>query len=139
MVLQGRLRSINSRQRSRSELIFASALPALLKDIIYFHVHPFQPIFSDCHSKITVCIKASVKHRQCLQNKNQRTDSPKSLLACKVLMECSVSSMQTQYMQRRYVAFQCYQYYTIRWSSIEYIKHLGIVLPEKKTFFKNSI
>ena len=32
---------------------------------------------------------------------NQRTDSPKSLLACKVLMECCVSSMQTQYMQRR--------------------------------------
>ena len=27
-------------------------------------------------------------------NKNQRTDSPKSLLACKVLMECCVSSMQ---------------------------------------------
>ena len=25
---------------------------------------------------------------------NQRTDSPKSLLACKVLMECCVSSMQ---------------------------------------------
>ena len=33
--------------------------------------------------------------------KNQRTESPKSLLACKVLMECFVSSMQTQYMQRR--------------------------------------
>ena len=32
---------------------------------------------------------------------NQRTDSPKSLLVCKVLMECCVSSMQTQYMQRR--------------------------------------
>ena len=32
---------------------------------------------------------------------DQRTDSPKSLLACKVLMECCVSSMQTQYMQRR--------------------------------------
>ena len=27
-------------------------------------------------------------------NTNQRTDSPKSLLACKVLMECCVSSMQ---------------------------------------------
>ena len=26
--------------------------------------------------------------------KNQRTDSPKSLLACKVLMECCVSSMR---------------------------------------------
>ena len=35
------------------------------------------------------------------KRKNQRTDSPKSLLACKVLMECCVSSMQTQYMQRR--------------------------------------
>ena len=44
----------------------------LLKDIIYFHVHPFQPIFSDCHSKISVCIKASVKQSQCLQNKNER-------------------------------------------------------------------
>ena len=29
-----------------------------------------------------------------LNIKNQRTDSPKSLLACKVLMECCVSSMQ---------------------------------------------
>ena len=29
-----------------------------------------------------------------LWKKNQRTDSPKSLLACKVLMECCVSSMQ---------------------------------------------
>ena len=28
------------------------------------------------------------------ENLNQRTDSPKSLLACKVLMECCVSSMQ---------------------------------------------
>ena len=28
------------------------------------------------------------------KKKNQRTDSPKSLLACKVLMECCVSSMQ---------------------------------------------
>ena len=37
------------------------------------------------------------------------------------------------------MAFQCYQYYTITWISMEYIKHLGIVLPEKKTFFKNSI
>ena len=27
-------------------------------------------------------------------NNNQRTDSPKSLLACKLLMECCVSSMQ---------------------------------------------
>ena len=44
----------------------------LLKDIIYFHVHPFQPVFSDCHSKISVCIKASVKQSQCLQNKNER-------------------------------------------------------------------
>ena len=29
-----------------------------------------------------------------IRKKNQRTDSPKSLLACKVLMECCVSSMQ---------------------------------------------
>ena len=28
------------------------------------------------------------------KKENQRTDSPKSLLACKVLMECCVSSMQ---------------------------------------------
>ena len=43
----------------------------LLKDI-YFHVNPFQPIFSDCHSKISVCIKASVKHVQSVQIKNKR-------------------------------------------------------------------
>ena len=44
----------------------------LLKNIIYFHVHPFQPIFSDCHSKISVCIKASVKHNKCVQNESKR-------------------------------------------------------------------
>ena len=44
----------------------------LLKDIIYFHVYLFQPVFSDCHSKISVCIKASVKLSQCLQNKTER-------------------------------------------------------------------
>ena len=41
-----------------------------LKDIIYFHVHPFQPVFSDCHSKISVCIKAIVKHSNCVWNEN---------------------------------------------------------------------
>ena len=31
----------------------------LLKDIIYFHVHPFLPMFSDCHSKVSISFKAS--------------------------------------------------------------------------------
>ena len=26
----------------------------LLKDVIYFHVHSFIPMFSDCHSKVSV-------------------------------------------------------------------------------------
>ena len=44
----------------------------LLKDIIHFHVHPFQPVFSDCHRKISVCIKATVKHNNCVRNENDR-------------------------------------------------------------------
>ena len=39
------------------------------------------------------CLRLMDKTRF-LTVKNQRTDSPKSLLACKVLMECCVSSMQ---------------------------------------------
>ena len=52
------------------DYMFASE--ELLKDIIYFHVHPFQPVFSDCHSKISVCIKATVKHNNCVRNENDR-------------------------------------------------------------------
>lgn len=33
----------------------------LLKDLIYFHVHQFQPLYSDCHSKVSLSIKASYK------------------------------------------------------------------------------
>ena len=44
----------------------------LMKDIIYFHVHQFQPLLSDCHSKISACIKASVKHRPCSLNENEQ-------------------------------------------------------------------
>ena len=44
----------------------------LLKDIIYFHVHPFLPIFSDCHSKISVCIKANAKQVKSAQKVNER-------------------------------------------------------------------
>ena len=44
----------------------------LLKDIIYFHVHPFLPIFSDSHSKIPVCIKANAKHVKSAQKVNER-------------------------------------------------------------------
>lgn len=31
----------------------------LLKDVIYFHVHPFLPLFSDCRSKVSVTLKAT--------------------------------------------------------------------------------
>ena len=37
--------------------------------------------------------RAEKRRDQKKTKKNQRTDSPKSLLACKVLMECCVSSM----------------------------------------------
>ena len=30
----------------------------LLKDVIYFHVHQFKPLYSDCHSKISFSLKA---------------------------------------------------------------------------------
>ena len=33
----------------------------LLKDIIYFHVHEFKPLFSDCQSKVSFSVKASFK------------------------------------------------------------------------------
>ena len=38
--------------------------------------------------------KHAYSNIQIISTPNQRTDSPKSLLACKVLMECCVSSMQ---------------------------------------------
>ena len=31
----------------------------LLNEIVYFHLHPFKPMFSDCHSKISLNLKAS--------------------------------------------------------------------------------
>ena len=31
----------------------------LLKDVIYFHVHQFKPLYLDCHSKISFSLKAS--------------------------------------------------------------------------------
>lgn len=31
----------------------------LLQEIIYFHIHPFKPTFSDCHSKISLNLKAA--------------------------------------------------------------------------------
>ena len=31
----------------------------LLKEIIYFHVHPCKPMFSDCHSKLSLNLKAT--------------------------------------------------------------------------------
>ena len=39
-------------------------------------------------------VKQTGSHTKIISLSNQRTDSPKSLLACKVLMECCVSSMQ---------------------------------------------
>ena len=44
----------------------------LMKDIIYFHVHQFQSLLSDCHSKKSACIKASIKHRTCSMKENEQ-------------------------------------------------------------------
>ena len=39
-------------------------------------MHQFQPLLSDWHSKISACIKASVKHRRCsLEENKQMPDS----------------------------------------------------------------
>ena len=54
-----------------------------------------------CINKERAVVLTVIYLRFAFYGLNQRTDSPKSLLACKVLMECCVSSMQTQYMQRR--------------------------------------
>ena len=35
-------------------------------------MHSFQPLFSDCHSKISVCIKASLKHNHGLRNETEK-------------------------------------------------------------------
>ena len=35
-------------------------------------MHPFLPIFSDCHSRISVCIKANAKHIKSAQKVNER-------------------------------------------------------------------
>ena len=43
---------------------------------------------------VSTIILFSMEHQEIYHKINQRTDSPKSLLACKVLMECCVSSMQ---------------------------------------------
>ena len=40
----------------------------LLKDIIYFHVHEFKPLFSHCHSKVSFSVKASCKPRAFTKN-----------------------------------------------------------------------
>ena len=45
-----------------------------------------------CHSNVITIWRTSATEMTTLLN--QSTDSPKSLLACKVLMECCVSSMQ---------------------------------------------
>lgn len=41
---------------------YAIVSEELLKDIMYFHVHPFIPTFSDCHCKISFNLRASFKH-----------------------------------------------------------------------------
>ena len=35
-------------------------------------MHQFQPLLSDCQSKISACIKASVKHRRCSLEENEQ-------------------------------------------------------------------
>ena len=36
----------------------------ILKDLIYFHVHSFKPMLSDCHSKISLNLKASYTNHE---------------------------------------------------------------------------
>ena len=50
---------------------YVIASEELLKDVIYFYVHSFIPMFSDCHSKISVSLKASF-NRDILHNKNKK-------------------------------------------------------------------
>ena len=40
----------------------------LLKEVIYFHVHPFLPLLSDCHCKISVSLGASFTREESLKN-----------------------------------------------------------------------
>ena len=47
----------------------------LLKNVVYFHVHPFLPIFSDCQSKISMSFKTSYvkKSKQNINKKMSAT------------------------------------------------------------------
>ncbi|MCU7801461.1 MAG: endonuclease/exonuclease/phosphatase family protein [gamma proteobacterium symbiont of Lucinoma myriamae] len=48
--------------KGASMVHYAIVSEELLKNIMYFHVHPFKPLFSDCHSKLSLNLKASFKH-----------------------------------------------------------------------------
>ena len=50
---------------------YVIASEELLKDVIYFHVDSFIPMFLDCHSKVSVSLKASFK-RDILHNRNKK-------------------------------------------------------------------
>ena len=38
-----------------------------MKDVIYFHVQLFKPLYSDCHSKISLSLKASFQPKTFLK------------------------------------------------------------------------
>ena len=40
----------------------------LLKDVIYFHVHEFKPLYSDCHSKLSFSVKALFQPQDTINN-----------------------------------------------------------------------
>ncbi|MEW8547303.1 MAG: hypothetical protein AB2693_27665, partial [Candidatus Thiodiazotropha sp.] len=86
LCISGRLRILNGRSTGDSYGKFTCQKPTgasvvdyvilseeLIKEIIYFHVHPFKPMFSDCHSKISFNLKASYINRT---PKNLTKDMP---------------------------------------------------------------
>ena len=61
---------------------YVVASEELLKDVIYFHVHSCIPMLSDCHSKVSVSLKASFK-RDILHNRNKKMPDPSGHLVPK--------------------------------------------------------
>ena len=81
MCISSRMRILNGRTtgdllgkctcqkpNSSSVVDYVISSEELLKDVIYFHVHEFKPLFSDCHCKISFSIKASFQQNTYLRN-----------------------------------------------------------------------
>ena len=70
----------------------------ILKNVIYFHFHPFLPIFSDCHSKISMSFKAPYV-KESKQNINKKM--PATFKWNKVSSEKIINALQDKDMSNK--------------------------------------